>query len=65
MLMDNKLLSLEDAAKELGVSKQRLHAWVKKGLFSYYKMGDNFRARPMLKMDEINGCLEKLKKQNS
>lgn len=47
-------LSLDEISKHLGVSKDTIRAWIKKGTIPYHKIGRQYKFR----LTEVNAWVE-------
>lgn len=47
-------MSLEEIAKHLGVSKDTIRAWIKKGTIPYHKIGRQYKFR----LSEVDAWVE-------
>lgn len=60
--MDNDLLSIREVARMLGVSKQAVHRWIKRGVLKYKRIRIGKQTRLFVFRDAIEKILES--KQN-
>lgn len=53
-VMTERLVSLEDVASHLDVSKDTIRAWIKKGTIPFHKVGRQYKFR----MSEVNAWVD-------
>lgn len=51
---NERWLSLDEISKHLGVSKDTIRAWIKKGTIPYHKIGRQYKFR----LTEVNAWVE-------
>ncbi len=61
MTETERLYSVEEIANHIGISKDTIRAWVKKGTIPYYKVGRQYK----FKMSEIDAWIESGKSANA
>lgn len=51
---NERWLSLDEISKHIGVSKDTIRAWIKKGTIPYHKIGRQYKFR----LTEVNAWIE-------